>query len=564
MEFSAWREWSGQEVAFFVTTFCDLPEYTTAIEQNISGRTLAQLAESGMLKKGLARAGICDLRHQQRIAAVVASLECQTCEELNDELSVRLKSTGLKASRKKDNHLGLRAKKKDPIFKMRVRLGEREAGLPSWVAAPMKAEVERPSSPIAGQHNSSTRMTPRPYVRGPVGCAEEPPVVVRRRLREHLASSLASYEGMRNADSPIPEPPQRSMPPREQKLEQKLEAKMPRAPGNMEPPAAKDAKPDGRNYMLEDLQKIKDELGVDDVELTKAAVRIQANFRGSECRKGNLAFLEQNEKIAVSGVRGLQQLQKEKQEAMGPGSVQAKAPRQKEEPAAPVSILDDPELEAAATKIQAMQRARQAKQETQAIREERLENNAAIRVQALYRGNKARQGLAQDAPKDAPSTNDKRTKEEEEAAVKLQSISRQRAAMREAEVRRHKKKEEEFDQAKAKAATKIQTVYRETKEERRRGAFVLGMEGEEGEEGEGEGDEEGNMAPPTDGNDIAPEMNDDPALEASATRIQAKFRQKQAVKEVEEKKEMVVQSKAATKIAAVRRGQQARRDVKGK
>ena len=24
MEFSAWREWSGQEVAFFVTTFCDL------------------------------------------------------------------------------------------------------------------------------------------------------------------------------------------------------------------------------------------------------------------------------------------------------------------------------------------------------------------------------------------------------------------------------------------------------------------------------------------------------------------------------------------------------------
>lgn len=60
--------WDGTDTAQFISEHCDLPQYALTFKRNLSGATLRKLQEAGVLSKGLSRAGICDVEHQQHIA----------------------------------------------------------------------------------------------------------------------------------------------------------------------------------------------------------------------------------------------------------------------------------------------------------------------------------------------------------------------------------------------------------------------------------------------------------------------------------------------------------------
>lgn len=75
IDISRWRQWTGKEVAQFLTTACDLPQYSGTAERNLTGAVLATLFREKLMGKGLARAGICDHRHQQKVIAAIGRLE---------------------------------------------------------------------------------------------------------------------------------------------------------------------------------------------------------------------------------------------------------------------------------------------------------------------------------------------------------------------------------------------------------------------------------------------------------------------------------------------------------
>lgn len=81
-------------------------------------------------------------------------------------------------------------------------------------------------------------------------------------------------------------------------------------------------------------------------------------------------------------------------------------------------MADDPEQEAAATKIQAVQRAKQAKAEVDQMKQDKKEEDAAVKIQAIQRGNADRKEVEslKEAQVDA--------QKQEDAAVKLQAVQR--------------------------------------------------------------------------------------------------------------------------------------------
>lgn len=90
--------------------------------------------------------------------------------------------------------------------------------------------------------------------------------------------------------------------------------------------------------------------------------------------------------------------------------------------------------EAAATKIQALQRGRGARREVEEKRKEKEEQDkAASKIQALQRGKEARRQA------DEKRELQKKKKEEAEAALKIQSLQRGRKARENAEIRRAQK-----------------------------------------------------------------------------------------------------------------------------
>mmetsp|Transcript_70731 Transcript_70731/g.133572 ORF Transcript_70731/g.133572 Transcript_70731/m.133572 type:complete len:592 (-) Transcript_70731:132-1907(-) len=216
IEFSCWEEWTGSEVAFFISTFCELPQYADAIGQNLTGAALKRLNAANMLHKGLARAGVCDFDHQRQIAAAVVRLETLTPEELDQELNTHLEGQGLLRFRKKPR---IPAPPARPAGKGRphgcfieLHLLDLEALSKPRVASPTTARMQRPSS-AGGDISSRERYTPRPWAvatapdptspEPPRGCTDPDSSRVSLRLRRNLASTLSEYEAMREAPSPI-------------------------------------------------------------------------------------------------------------------------------------------------------------------------------------------------------------------------------------------------------------------------------------------------------------------------------------------------------------------------
>eukprot|EP00928_Gymnodinium_smaydae_P050654 TRINITY_DN34207_c0_g1_i1.p1 TRINITY_DN34207_c0_g1~~TRINITY_DN34207_c0_g1_i1.p1 ORF type:complete len:277 (+),score=37.40 TRINITY_DN34207_c0_g1_i1:86-832(+) len=72
---TSWRTWTGQDVARFVSSDCELPQYAEIAARSLTGDTLGQLVQAGLLSKGLARAGIQDFDHVTRIAEGLRELD---------------------------------------------------------------------------------------------------------------------------------------------------------------------------------------------------------------------------------------------------------------------------------------------------------------------------------------------------------------------------------------------------------------------------------------------------------------------------------------------------------
>merc|ERR1719272_2769809 len=69
-----WRDWDGASVAMFISAYCDLPQYASTAEKNLTGSQLHKLLVDGSLCKGLTRVGICDFDHQRRISVELLRL----------------------------------------------------------------------------------------------------------------------------------------------------------------------------------------------------------------------------------------------------------------------------------------------------------------------------------------------------------------------------------------------------------------------------------------------------------------------------------------------------------
>jgi len=155
--------------------------------------------------------------------------------------------------------------------------------------------------------------------------------------------------------------------------------------------------------------------------------------------------------------------------------------------------LDDLEQSVAALKIQARHRGKQARQEVEALKQERKEQTAAAtKIQAVHRGKKSRRELGRngDDPANAGNEEDATLEEitdpeQEAAALRIQAIHRGKHARQEVEALKQEREEQTA------AATKIQAVHRGKKTRREIAADNdEPLNDEEGDEVKGEGQEE--------------------------------------------------------------------------
>jgi len=65
--FRTWREWDGQEVAYFIANYLDLPMYRRSIEKNIDGKWIDRLIEEENFTIAMSQVGIGNLGHQKEI-----------------------------------------------------------------------------------------------------------------------------------------------------------------------------------------------------------------------------------------------------------------------------------------------------------------------------------------------------------------------------------------------------------------------------------------------------------------------------------------------------------------
>lgn len=548
IEFSRWQEWNGSQVAFFISTFCELPQYADAIGQNLTGAALERLSAANMLHKGLARAGVCDFDHQRQIAAAVGRLESHTPEELNQELDTRLEG----------QHLRFRKKPRMPPTPSRtagscrpqgcfvaLHLLDLEALSKPRVASPTTARMQRPSS-AGGSCSSAERHTPRPWVstgdqviRG--STVEDAWDVHAQRLRKRLAGSLTEYEDMREAAAPIygticftPQKPdeargqRNSLPGRQLKTSDGIIATTNEVVGKSSASSPRRAhehvsKPSTAGKVSEYHQQRPRGITTDDLfgDFAGAKTVTGAIVIGNEAMLGSEL---QGEDSAAGGVRGIQQIQAQRS--------QQKAPLTPHSPPAPkpASALD--------TMSQVLGGDAEA--------------DPYLLGQKTPTHRKGSSGLGQgDQTQDfdtttsygqsPPSTaNDRRPsrdmKDENKAATTLQCRVRQRQAMREAELKRHEKKtyhhktllEKEEEQA----ATKIQAICRgnATRKQQQEASDRL-----------------------TQRKKTKAQMEE----ELAATKIQAIQRGKKARQTIAER--TVAEREAATRIQALYRGKTTRR-----
>ncbi|CAE8610160.1 unnamed protein product [Polarella glacialis] len=220
MDFERWSEWSGADVASFVETFCKLPQYSQTIAQNLNGRSLKHLAVSRMLPKGLARAGVCDLEHQRRIASAVMQLESQSPAELTADFNMKsrqhppLKEAlgALKAAFRPQPPTGPRTRPGAPSFIRSGMLGLKAAQISDALTPRTRTTTENglQRSSVNYTHGSATRHTPRPFEKAdPIVAAARSPEDDKQelpplQLRQRIARTARDFDVMRSADSPVP------------------------------------------------------------------------------------------------------------------------------------------------------------------------------------------------------------------------------------------------------------------------------------------------------------------------------------------------------------------------
>lgn len=188
-----WHKWSGKDVATFVARFCKLPQYGTAISQNLTGAALGQLAAAGMLRKGLSRAGICDAEHQNQIVAAVGWLLQTPSEQLKELWDIQ------ETEQRQTPRVPIVPCKKGktgPFHRAHMRLIGSLAPRPQ---TPTEAALRTPLC-VDGSFDSEERRTPRPFQLALAREIGDELCFVRPKLAEHLARTSHEYFEMKHQD----------------------------------------------------------------------------------------------------------------------------------------------------------------------------------------------------------------------------------------------------------------------------------------------------------------------------------------------------------------------------
>lgn len=518
MEFEAWHSWDGPAVAAFVSAFCGLPQYAPALRRNLTGAALQQLAASGMLSKGLSRAGIHDFTHQRQIAGAVAKLVQMDPRELAEEMRARLRA--------EDSRKPPSSRPTAPSTP-RPPTGSRR---PPGIVVPILQGFPTHLPPAGVRHNrlaeeehsERTRYTPRPWSDDPAdgqpSPLDEAELRSVRKFRGRVASSRDEYNEM---------------------LEQV--------------PAV---------ASVRGLQQLQAQREKQELLETRAAVRIQAVHRGNRARHDvdalrlehavrsqqtgrSLAVDCSGAEAAVASPAMAAQRDLEEAAAM---RIQAARRGHLARRGVTDMLLEQEEehrREAAAVRIQAQLRGnavRRAHSDAAIARADAEQQHAAaVKIQALHRGNQARRRLLPNVPEDAPlpdvpedtaieagtapqlhglSLDD--TEEEQAAAVRMQALARGHRARLSVQTMRV----EMMEQERERAAIKIQAAYRG-------GLVRSNLQGEGGTQEE----------------------------HAAAMRLQAYMRGNQARREVDAMRLQMAEENAAVRIQAAYRGSQVRRDL---
>eukprot|EP00927_Polykrikos_kofoidii_P045043 TRINITY_DN38901_c0_g1_i1.p1 TRINITY_DN38901_c0_g1~~TRINITY_DN38901_c0_g1_i1.p1 ORF type:complete len:448 (-),score=58.88 TRINITY_DN38901_c0_g1_i1:64-1407(-) len=219
MDFENWRHWSGTEMAFFVTVFCDLPEYQKPIEQNLSGASVVSLRASNLLPKGLVRAGVCDRTHHCLIEDAFEQLCTDSPEELNRKLHHLIADQTLKKrledvsqrekTTKSNNHLQPKA---SPPKRTMYRCSLGDSFTLTYKPELHPCLDVQPSLDHVS-HDSTTRFTPRLFHADDKSNAPSlkphPPVSkqscekVSPKMRKCLARNLKHYETIGGFEQPL-------------------------------------------------------------------------------------------------------------------------------------------------------------------------------------------------------------------------------------------------------------------------------------------------------------------------------------------------------------------------
>lgn len=554
MDFERWRDWTGQDVASFVSAFGGLPQYSQAISQNVTGPGLEQMLKGGMISKGLARAGVCDHEHQKKIASVLLQLTTAEPEALRQEFAqLRSQDTTPVAYPP--------VPRADPTKKQLP--GAAVCSSTAWMPKPPQKELRlhRLGTDPGVKHRSTDRMTaalyddvppdaPKPRepkaeveaADGDEDEQEEVHLLPGQKLRAELAMHTGQYRSMcfLHPDLACGAGSRGAQALKEQQAATKIQA-MHRG-----------------KKSRQRVQGIRDERHREE---ETAATRIQSLHRGKKSRREVEAAKEQ--KLREARERYEQSAAATKLQAAHRGRTaraQVKSMREgggdaKTDLSPPagevVNIEGTDEEQAAALRIQSLKRGKDARREVEQKKQQKEEAAAAVKIQAAHRGNKARKELhgrevSLDAmepisPTDEAASGDaapaaasgqpeelpEGTEEEHAAAARIQAIQRGKQARKEVEGKRasagaqpaaqEEPLPEGTDEEQA-AAARIQAVHRgkqARKEvaEKRAGAGASADAAEE---------------------EALPEGTDEE--HAAAARIQAVHRGKQARKEVDDRK----------------------------
>lgn len=533
-------------MAFFIATFCDLPQYSDAIEQNFTGPSLDRLFAASMLRKGLARAGVCDFEHQRQIAEAIGRLDYEEPENLGRELDERVREGRgvLKQKRPRRPAPELHGHGSPGRRKgIDMRVGKNFDRGPWIRSAPRPPETDtatmlrRPVSP--GGHSSKVRHTPRPFVKAPPGM----PPSARGLHGRRVAYGVLEYETMRDLrlsvaggdQMPLPPPPGQEVVNADCSLARLVPKapSVPRPPGQPRPPpvslsiVGNPSDPESTSAASVIQRRWRNK---QNQEKTLAATRIQSSFRGRKAREEvrKLTYGDGTD-AAVAGLRGIQKIQSERH-AQKEKSEVGKQPQKMLDTVIHALGHDGPEsseeirkLEESAVKIQSHHRRRTAQAEVDELRakqREVLERRARGEVDTAL--SPASPSKKSDGKKEGFLNTDHLTDPEMEmAALKIQAISRGRQSRKQLDQERKHRQQE------TQSAIKIQAVHRGNQQ--RKSSLHQGRKSHKSEENQ------------------------------AATKIQSIHRGNQQRKGDQEQRRHREEDRAATKIQAIHRGNQQRK-----